>query len=1442
MTLNRFVRFAEDHVVSAGASKRVKFSGNGRCELDSHADTGCAGPDCHVEYLRNERVNVYPFSSESAAVTNVRIGTVIYAVEDPQTGETVLLVLHEQLIFGDRLQTSLLNPNQLRSYGVKVNECPKQFDTSSPHSISVPRESGMLDIPLELDGIISFFAVRKPTSEELQHCDRLQCTSDNPWDPNSSDWNRKESDAKKVFAASTRQIGDKEEEKRLPAAPAYPAELRLEREEQARRLCYLQSVLPHQDVLPLALSPGNGHSDCFKTSTLPEDKSENMLSRMVASVQIASSGRMLDGIQAPIDPSKTSEFERQVSATRTAEKHSGLTKEVLARRWGTSLETADRTLKVTTQEGITIVPRGVERRFKSFSKHLNYPTLMGRWYSDTLFAKCRSIRNYTCGQVFTNGLGDTFMYPLRKKREAGHGLKSFILENGAMQTLITDNAKEEGKHGAHDTLWNNLVDDYMIRHLTTAPYSQYQNRAESEIRELKRGTWKFLRLKKAPKRLWCFCAGWYAGVRRLTALDIFRLGGRVPAEKRLGNTPDISEYAQFDWYEFVKYNDVGTDDNQHVKYGRVLGPCQTSGTNMCFYILTEKCSVIVRDTVSSLSDEESRRDDMEQRIKDFDERVNAKIGDKPTKRGEIALDAEMLVDGGIQPEIPEELFNTDAKDFDWDLEEPDAAMPDVDDYDPDTVDNYLNSDVVMPRGDGFERGKVVRRSHGPDMNPIGKANKNPILDTRSYEVQFEDGEVSTYQANMIAEHMSSRCDEHGHELMLMYEIVDHRKNGDAVATADGMIKTNSGNMVPRKTTKGWSLLVNWKDKSSSWVALKDLKESHPVQVAEYAEGNKITDEPAFKWWVRAVLKKRDRIIMKVKSAYRRKTHKYGIRVPRTVEDAYDIDRQNGNTYWSDAINKEMKNVRVAFEFNDGDIVPIGHKPLEVHMIFDVKMMTLQRKARLVAGGHKTDPPKETVYSSVVSRESVRLAFLAAALNDLDILAADIQNAYLSASTKEKLYCVVGKEFGSDAGRPAKIVRALYGLRSSGKMFREHLARTLREDMKFFSCKADPDVWMRKATKPDGTQYWEYILCYVDDVLCISHEPKKLLDCIAVNFTLKAGSVKEPDLYLGAEISKYYIEESNEPTKVRWAMSSDSYVKNAVETVENSLKEVKLEFLPRKKIETPISAGYKPELDSTGELDPVRLNYFQGLIGVLRWICELGRLDIVLPVALLSRYLASPRWGHLEQALHIFAYLKKYNRSKMVFDETMPDFEDTSNFVIGDWSEVYPGAKETIPLDQPQARGNPVVMSCFEDADHAGDVVNRRSQTGLIVFVNRAPIYWYSKKQNTVESSTFGSEMVAMKQSVEIIEGLRYKIRMMGFPLEGPCNVFCDNNAVVQNTSRPESTLKKKHLSVSYHRCREAQAAGTIRIAKEGTLTNIADMFTKLLVGTKLRELCGLCLW
>ena len=145
---------------------------------------------------------------------------------------------------------------------------------------------------------------------------------------------------------------------------------------------------------------------------------------------------------------------------------------------------------------------------------------------------------------------------------------------------------------------------------------------------------------------------------------------------------------------------------------------------------------------------------------------------------------------------------------------------------------------------------------------------------------------------------------------------------------------------------------------------------------------------------------------------------------------------------------------------------------------------------------------------------------------------------------------------------------------------------------------------------------------------------------------------------------------------------------------------------------------------------------------------------------------------------------------------------------------------------PAPRGQMVSMHCFVDSDHAANTVTRHSQTGLLLFVNRAPVTWFSKRQNTVKMSTFRSEFITMKTAVDHIEGLHYKLQMFGIPIEGPTKVFCDNKAVFKNTSIPDFTLKKKHTSICYHREREAVAACTMQVAKEGTVTNLADLFTK----------------
>ena len=118
----------------------------------------------------------------------------------------------------------------------------------------------------------------------------------------------------------------------------------------------------------------------------------------------------------------------------------------------------------------------------------------------------------------------------------------------------------------------------------------------------------------------------------------------------------------------------------------------------------------------------------------------------------------------------------------------------------------------------------------------------------------------------------------------------------------------------------------------------------------------------------------------------------------------------------------------------------------------------------------------------------------------------------------------------------------------------------------------------------------------------------------------------------------------------------------------------------------------------------------------------------------------------------------------------------------------------------------------------------------------APISWYSKKQNTVESSTFGSEMIALKIATEKIIGLRYKLRMMGVPLDGPANVFCDNDSVAKSSTNPEATLNKKNVSIAYHKCREAFAAGITNIYFQYSEDNLADVFTKVLPAIKRKNI------
>ena len=1071
----------------------------------------------------------------------------------------------------------------------------------------------------------------------------------------------------------------------------------------------------------------------------------------------------------------------------------------LAKRLGISTYHAQLTLRNTTQLAVRTIASPLTQRVRTRQAQLRYPRLHCRLYSDTLFSECKSLLGNTCAQAFLVGdCGFSAIYGMPSKSEAGDKLNTFVKTYGIPEVLITDGAKEETMG-----TWNQVRKKYLIHQNITEPHTPSQNKTELEIKALKNHYRRLMNNHNVPESLWDFGLKHTARIRAHVARD--SLDGRTPMELLTGSTPDISELIESTFYDWIKYYEPTSFPSKREFLGRWLGPAEHVGQALCYYILKPNGQIIARSTVRQLTDEELRNPDEIKEREAFTKQVTEFIG---------AFDSTLILE---EPNDEPEILLAPPDPEPTDQPEPDEHVG---------IDPLIHASIILPRGDRSELGRVKDRKRNADGLYVGRKHKIPSLDSRVYVVQFPDGEEVDVSYNTLAEHLYSQVDSEGNQYQIFKEIVGHRKRKSAVDKAD-QYTTHNGRKVKKKTTAGWDLEVEWRDGSSSWLSLRELKNSNAVEVAQYAVDNRIDLKPAFDWWVRDVLKRKERLIKMSQSHRLRTGYKFGLRVPNSVEEALEIDRERGDTLWQDAINKEMTNVRIAFDIRSDRTAPPGYQKIPHNIIFEIKM-DFTRKARLVAGGHKTAPPEQLTYSSVVSRESVRMGFLLAALNDVDIVAADVGNAYLNAETKEKVYIITGPEFGPlDQGKVAVIVRALYGLKSSGAMWRSHFANNLR-DMGFTSSLGDPDVWMRAAEKQDKSEYYEYILVYVDDLLIISHQSDSILDILENHFNYRLKDVGPPKRYLGATVEKINIAGMD-----TWCMSARDYLEKAIPVIEERFGPLK----QNNKITTPLPKDYHPELDNSTFLDDEHIEMYQSYIGVLRWAVELGRIDLSHAASLMARFAAAPRTDHLTHLLGVFAYVKKHLQSRLVFDYRTRDWSKIA-WLEHDWRDYYPDAQEAIPSNAPQPRGKAVQINMFCDASHATDLVTRRSTTGIIIFVQGTPILWYSKRQNTIETSTFGSEFVAMKIATEMVEGFRYRLRMMGVPIDGPVNTFCDNDSVVKNVTNPASTLAKKHNAIAYHKVRESVAAFVQRIAYEPGKYNVADMLTKILIGPLFKACCS----
>ena len=1351
---------------------------HGQSELDSHADTIALGKNSIILSYTGRQCEVSPYADTYDSIKAVPIVTGATGYTSPVTGQRSILVFNEALWLGDQMQNTLINPNQLRYYGLLVKDDP--YAINEP--MRIESENGDVILPLHSNGTVIYLDTWTPTDQDLQQLPHITMSSPHPWNPR---------DVK--FPKTSRRVQE-EMELRSVAISSVSTASQFDTDE------------PSDDDRTL-LDIGDMSSRMISSVRVLEAPTSEQV-RLSKMKRMEVSDHDFAGISAKTDDGD----ELFAPLTfQSSQRHSTVDAATLSDRWCISVAQAALTLKATTQKYKRSALLPLARRYR-VDRMFGKRTFNSHVYTDTMDARVKSINGNRYGQVFATKEFFIDVFPMKSKKNCGEAFGQFITDYGVPLKMTFDGSKEQTMPG---TEFMKKVRKYDVDYHISEVNRSNQNPGEGVIRELRKKWFRMVFKKKIPRQLWDYGYRYCCKIMQNTASYSGQLDGKTPIQYITGEIPEIGELLDFGMYDRCWYREnAGLGET---KLGRWLGVSEKVGPLMSYWVLTSKGTVTSRTTVQRVTHLETQTGDNKDRFQKFDADIAALYKD------------ELIIDGA-KPDIKawSEIIGDDPdfeEEFQKLISDKDVVEAD-DDFTPDSYDTYVNMELTLARGaETPAYARVTKRLRDAQGRPIGTANDNPILDTRMYEVEYLDGHTASLTANSIAENMFAQVDEEGNRHVMFDEIIEHRCDGKEVKLADAFLTNSKGVKRRRTTTKGWELLFKWKDGSTTWVACKDAKAAYPVQLAEYSVENQISLEPAFAWWVPHTLKKRNRILAKLKSKYWVRTHKYGIEIPKSVEQAKTLDEKNGNTLWWDSIMKEMKNVRPAFEEWEGSASEIdsAYQEIKCHMIFDIKIgENFRRKARLVAGGHTTETPAALTYASVVSRDSVRIALTIAALNDLQVLACDIQNAYLTAKCREKIWTVAGPEFGSEKGKIFIVRMALYGLKSSGAAFRSLLAETLHE-LEYVPSKADPDVWMRPAVKTNGFEYYEYVLCYVDDVLCISGKPEETMDGIRSRFTLKDDKVSEPEDYLGAQISKMLARDGS--GRKFWTMSSEKYCKAAVTNVEERLARAG-KRLPSK-CRTPMTSSYAPEMEVSAELKADGVQYYQELIGVLRWACEIGRVDILLEVSLLSTYLASPRIGHLEQVFHIFGYLKEHPKRKLGFDPQHPKI-DTGRFHKFDWEDFYKGAEEAIPENMPKPRGHAMSTHCFVDANHAGNKVTRRSQTGILIFCNMAPIVWHAKRQNTVETSTFGSEFTALKNAVELVEALRYKLRMFGIPIEGPTNVFCDNESVYKNVSTPESVLKKKHHSIAYHRCREAVAAGTLRIAKEPTATNLADLFTKLL--------------
>jgi hypothetical protein len=626
------------------------------------------------------------------------------------------------------------------------------------------------------------------------------------------------------------------------------------------------------------------------------------------------------------------------------------------------------------------------------------------------------------------------------------------------------------------------------------------------------------------------------------------------------------------------------------------------------------------------------------------------------------------------------------------------------------------------------------------------------------------------------------------------------------------------------------LQIEWTNGNREWVDFNLVRTDFPVHTALYVTENNL-GSPFKPYWAKSVLKHLDDFYLPVKSFKQRRQSQHprspvilhGVRVPRNVKEALQLDKENGNNKWADAIKLEMDSQfdLETFKILMGGKLPAGdwqYAPLR--MIFTVKSDG-RHKARLVIGGHVTDASDYDTYAATIRTDNIRVIFFIIVRGSNSMLMGDVMTAYLNALTGEKIWTKCGPEFKENEGQIAIINKALYGLKTSAHQWYMHLTDTLRL-LGFKPSRLDPSMWY--ILREDSSGY-DYIIHHVDDFLICARDAHHWLSELQKHYKITGGDI--PTNYLGANVHIRHFTSSEEKDKIiehYLILSCESYLIKALGQVEKIIgKNLGKDSTPNKSV-------WHPESYDSEILSPEERNKFQQLIGIGIWLMTIGRVDIVYAISTLSRYSAVPTQSHFDDAVRVFRYLNKYRtRGVMVRggDLDIGLIDDKSKILKRlDMQKYYPDACDEWDPKWPEPKGDPVNITIFVDADHATNQEDRRSITGIIIFVGMTPVRWFSKRQGSIETSTYGAELVAVKTAVEEATAMLHTLRSIGVNCPNPVRILVDNEGAFKSASIPGSVLKKRHSSIAYNKARESVAAGMVDFYWVKTNYNIADVLTK----------------